>query len=1189
MRVDLVDIKDVINRASNISQSGKRVLPTTEDLQVRKGTIIAQQETLMSGSLRSLLTTTQQEPKLKRTYNQSSSGYSSETLSFPLSSVSADMEDIYSSSDPDNKPLPHLWLKKPPHSRLQYKVISAEEISCYLFRVVLEVEVRNGFVLGTETQFEKLLSNPTSSFKSAHQDNFLFRSRKQCLNFEKVDGHGEFDVCVTEVSTRKRKSKIYLRNMNESLWSHLEQVISASKRFHECMNVEHNLPTDFVDRQATSNNAVLKRIELSVSMSHYLNFMTAGIECLELFRSLPVIDQVILLKSGTVTTMLIFSIVLQDKQNYTEVFSAFDNNLLFAIDLNSMKNEPSIQEAYPLYMHLLHEMFDFLQEDALAISLITIIFFLQEHSGLTEGTRVTQERFMFVRLLEKYIEGKVNAGDWTFSVEEILSNIDSLTPLIPKLNECYVRYAAFVERRLMRQLQTQNFSSVSSLTEYSYSCMNPDDRPLPHLLLKKPPHSHLVYEIISAEEIPHYLSRIVVEVQVKDGVIVGTDRKYDELISKRRPKTLFVNGDGSIFFISRKQSLKIEKIPTENEEFLASITDFFYSKRTLHLSGMNNNLWDHLEQILFASKHFHNSGDVEHIPVSHATKNGTEVRRIELLLSMNQYLKCMSSGIESLGVFKALSSADQVTLLKSGILKISCLFGILLQDRKNNVEVYSAFDNNLLLGMDWNIMQIEPLAAKGQELHQQILKQMFDFLQEDALFVCFLCIVLFFQDISGITGVEKANQARSTFAELLEKYIHAKIRQSHWVTSFEDIQSNIDSIVPLLNEISDVYLYFSAEIERRLVEVPLSSSGTSCKSSGADSSVQKEGFYIKRTSHSTLTFEIIQTHYIPGYIFQALIEVPVDNGMIVGTDCVFEDLLRNENSNLPSYDEEKKEVILRWPTSVNQEIRLWQRCSPHYQTNGEIVMTNTCSSDVIILKAMKDQHFDRIRQMATAWVRFMDCYDVTYYLPQEDKITPNHESWRRILITCHHDDCANPISTGIETLDCVRKLSLEDQIIVLKESFCNVSFLLSMLCISKEENCFFMTGFKNQLKFCLDLECLKKHEIAREVEKIYCHLFDRLQDWLLKDIFFLNILNALFIFKDRAGLTSTEPIKNERQLYADILNSYIDAMITSDKWPDTVREDIEELIDITSEMNGNFVRFARDMDAYITSHGLRMS
>ena len=63
---------------------------------------------------------------------------------------------------------------------------------------------------------------------------------------------------------------------------------------------------------------------------------------------------------------------------------------------------------------------------------------------------------MFVQLLERYVEGKIEAGHQSVSLQDVLVNIDSWNPL-SKLNESYLLFTNTIEKRMQNYCQKDTF------------------------------------------------------------------------------------------------------------------------------------------------------------------------------------------------------------------------------------------------------------------------------------------------------------------------------------------------------------------------------------------------------------------------------------------------------------------------------------------------------------------------------------------------------------------------------------------------------------------------------------------------------------------------------------------------------------------------------------------------------------
>lgn len=379
----------------------------------------------------------------------------------PLESILTIQEgeppDYYSCASPDDIPLQDLWIKRPPNSKLQYKVVAVDCIPGYIFKTVFEVAVENGVVVGTNSRLVDLFKNEKSNTRDVRQsDSLVFQSRRGTMVFEQnITKQGSpFSVQVT---CTERNSRIVLEDMTNELWSRIENLIAATRLFHDCSRVVYSCPST-----VKSSDNGLQEVLVTVSMEHFIKSVTSGVEMLETFQSLSVVDQIILLKEGMIGVIILISISMFDNKSNCEVYSAFQNQLLFGINIETLKEHPLTQPVFDAFRGIVITMYDFLQRDMFLIDLLCVVFFLQDHNGLNEPEKVLLDKSMFLDILEKYVRAKIKGKEWPLSYEDIIENLRSLGPLIRTMDECFMRFSSVMEGNLMKKLKKQQAASTSA-------------------------------------------------------------------------------------------------------------------------------------------------------------------------------------------------------------------------------------------------------------------------------------------------------------------------------------------------------------------------------------------------------------------------------------------------------------------------------------------------------------------------------------------------------------------------------------------------------------------------------------------------------------------------------------------------------------------------------------------------------
>ena len=144
------------------------------------------------------------------------------------------------------------------------------------------------------------------------------------------------------------------------------------------------------------------------------------------------------------------------------------------------------------------------------------------------------------------------------------------------------------------------------------------------------------------------------------------------------------------------------------------------------------------------------------------------------------------------------------------------------------------------------------------------------------------------------------------------------------------------------------------------------------------------------------------------------------------------------------------------------------------------------------------------------------------------------------------------MTMATESLSFFADLSIEDQFIVLKESFCSLFCLHLIHTYDKEIESSVFSAVGGRLSFCIHRDILRRYssaEYSEELSQFYESFQDNLYEFLRKDYFVICLLSILCILQDKPGLSCSERFDKESRMYFEILDSYIKAKTTTNEWP----------------------------------------
>ena len=198
-------------------------------------------------------------------------------------------------------------------------------------------------------------------------------------------------------------------------------------------------------------------------------------------------------------------------------------------------------------------------------------------------------------------------------------------------------------------------------------------------------------------------------------------------------------------------------------------------------------------------------------------------------------------------------------------------------------------------------------------------------------------------------------------------------------------------------------------------------------------------------------------------------------------------------------------------------------------------------TSIMTMESLTEDHWVRLREVisVSSFFRRLMSVDASFQW--------NNDNHTLILSNSSHKYCKN-ISEGIESFSFFNNLSLEDQIIVLKESFSMITVLLFSYTYDEAEDSFVFTALKDKLLFCLNKNRYSTVQFGNEMHEFNCSFLSNFATFLRKDFFIITILCILCILEDKPGLSCIDIFEKERSLYTELLDHYIRAKVASEEW-----------------------------------------
>lgn len=241
-----------------------------------------------------------------------------------------------------------------------------------------------------------------------------------------------------------------------------------------------------------------------------------------------------------------------------------------------------------------------------------------------------------------------------------------------------------------------------------------------------------------------------------------------------------------------------------------------------------------------------------------------------------------------------------------------------------------------------------------------------------------------------------------------------------------------------------------------------------------------------------------------------------------------------------------------------------------FNLHGLFVSRNEFSN--IIMQSLTEDHWFRFKQIIEFARILYQCTSVEHALsfspssPDFMFDERNHLArYTCLLFTSVEREC-NVISKAIESLDFFSQLSIEDQIILLKDSFIPIDCLVFTHTYDEEIESYVFSALNGMLSFCSHRERLTmypENQRSKGLNFFLNSFIDKFLDFLRKDYFVISVLSIICILEEKPGITCTAFLENERRLYWEILDAYINANVIAYKWPlepETICQNIHEIL-----------------------------
>lgn len=334
-----------------------------------------------------------------------------------------------------------VWIKGSENCTMPHRVLDFIGESCDDQFVIVEVAVLNGIVVGTDLFLEDLLDNrlTNGTIRAEETDDFLSIKLPKMEQLFRKSASTALEVTI-EVFIDDFYTPFTL---NHSKWSKLVEVINVSRLLASMASV-------YYIRSVNSTKGYDEKVTLILghTLDNYTKSITLAAEEVSLFPSLPLEDQLILLKEGIPAILILFFTMLFDKKSESWTLSAFNKQLWFGMSFRQLEEDPDGRVLHEFLCKLFSAFPDSLRLDPFIVCILCIIVFLQESEGISSTDLITEEQEQLTVLLETYLTAKYR------------SNKDTLKQFKENINCVLELMREFKESKAFQEIEKQKFKSL---------------------------------------------------------------------------------------------------------------------------------------------------------------------------------------------------------------------------------------------------------------------------------------------------------------------------------------------------------------------------------------------------------------------------------------------------------------------------------------------------------------------------------------------------------------------------------------------------------------------------------------------------------------------------------------------------------------------------------------------------------
>ena len=257
--------------------------------------------------------------------------------------------------------------------------------------------------------------------------------------------------------------------------------------------------------------------------------------------------------------------------------------------------------------------------------------------------------------------------------------------------------------------------------------------------------------------------------------------------------------------------------------------------------------------------------------------------------------------------------------------------------------------------------------------------------------------------------------------------------------------------------------------------------------------------------------------------------------------------------------------------------------------NIHVSIISKNESSIVIMESLNDDHWTRLKDIisfASILHQYTSvCHKITTNCYPLDQMIENlnQPGYTCTLYTSLDRGC-NIVSKAIESLSFFCNLSIEDQLIILKESFLPIGCLIFNYRYDDETESYVVTALNGKFSYCYNKDGLKMHssnQYSGKLDHFYKFFLEKFLVFLRTDFFLISILSILCVLQENTGLSCRDLLETERKYYCEILDAYIRAKVISNEWTsdiDVIWRNIHEIFFELSKYPTIFKQFVEEQN-----------